>query len=89
MKIFLLVDGENILWCSINRFISILLAGVVDQIENGVDTLCDEPIKDCSEDPNQALCKYKDRIDVIEMKADLSIGPVFARHIGHRMYRGE
>ena len=63
--------------------------GVTDQIAHGEDPLCDEPIKPCDEDPNQALCRYKDRIDVVEMEAELSIGPVFARHIGDRMYRGE
>lgn len=63
--------------------------GVVDQIENGVDDPCDIPINPCAEDPEQALCKYNDRIDVFEMEAALSVGPVFARHVGHRMYRGE
>lgn len=63
--------------------------GVTDQIAHGEDPLCDEPIKPCDQDPNQALCRYKDRIDVVEMEAELSIGPVFARHIGDRMYRGE
>ena len=63
--------------------------GVVDQIEHGTDDACDIPIKPCSEDPEQALCKYRDRIDVFEMEAELSVGPVFARHVGHRMYRGE
>lgn len=63
--------------------------GVVDQIAHGEDPLCNEPIKDCSLDQNQALCRWKDRIDVVEMEAELSIGPVFARHIGSRLYRGE
>ena len=63
--------------------------GVVDQIVHGEDPVCNEPVKDCSEDPNQALCLYIDQVDVYEMKAELSIGPVFARHIGHRLYRGE
>lgn len=43
----------------------------------------------CDENPNQALCKYKDRVDVHFVPAHLSIGPVFARHLGHRLYRGE
>ncbi|GKY94054.1 hypothetical protein MPSEU_000372000 [Mayamaea pseudoterrestris] len=62
---------------------------VVDQIKSGEDPRCDEPPEPCDVKPEQALCKYKDRIDVYEMDADLSIGPVFARHIGYRMYRGE
>lgn len=56
--------------------------GVVDQIVDGEDVACNEPILPCSTDPEQALCKYKDRVDVYEMEAQLSVGPVFARHIG-------
>ena len=63
--------------------------GVVDQIVDGEDPACNEPIEPCDKNPNQALCLYKDRIDVYEMEAELSIGPVFARHIGHRLYRGK
>jgi Glycosyltransferase (GlcNAc) len=62
---------------------------IVDQIVDGEDVVCNAPIYPCSEKPEQALCKYKDRVDVYEMEAELSIGPVFARHLGHRMYRGE
>jgi len=40
-------------------------------------------------DPSQALCMYRDQIDVYEMESALAVGPMFARHIGHRMYRGE
>ena len=63
--------------------------GVVDQIVDGEDPACNEPIEPCDQNPNQALCKYKDRVDVYEMEAELSVGPVFARHIGHRLYRGK
>ena len=63
--------------------------GVVDQIVSGEDVLCNDPIEPCSVDPEQALCKYAAQVDVYEMKAELSIGPVFARHIGYRLYRGE
>lgn len=62
--------------------------GVVDQIVDGEDPACNEPIEPCDQNPHQALCMYKDRIDVYEMEAELSVGPVFARHIGHRLYRG-
>lgn len=65
------------------------LAGVVDQIIDGEDPACNEPIEPCEKNPEQALCKYKDQVDVYEMEADMSVGPVFARHIGHRLYRGE
>jgi [Skp1-protein]-hydroxyproline N-acetylglucosaminyltransferase len=63
--------------------------GVVDQIVDGEDAICNAPIKPCTEDPEQALCKYADQVDVYQMEAELSIGPVFARHIGYRLYRGE
>ena len=61
----------------------------MDQIVSGEDVRCDDPIEPCETDPNQALCKYKDRVDVYEMPAHLSVGPVVARHIGDRLYRGE
>ena len=63
---------------------------VVDQIvvEEG-DFQCEVPIKPCSEDPDQALCKYKGQVDVYRMDAIQAVGPVFARHIGQRLYRGE
>lgn len=66
-----------------------LRVGVVDQIVDGEDVVCNEPVLPCEKDPSQALCKYKNQVDVYEMEAELSIGPVFARHLGHRMYRGE
>jgi Glycosyltransferase (GlcNAc) len=63
--------------------------GVVDQIVHGEDAICNAPIHSCDEQPEQGLCRYASQVDVYEMKAELSIGPVFARHIGYRMYRGE
>jgi [Skp1-protein]-hydroxyproline N-acetylglucosaminyltransferase len=62
---------------------------VVDQIVDG-DDICDEPISEtCATLPDQVICKYADQIDVYRMDAPLAVGPVFARHIGHRQYRGE
>jgi len=63
--------------------------GVVDQISVGEDVACDDPMKPCEEDPEQALCKYIDQVTVYTMDAPLSVGPVFARHLGYRLYRGE
>ena len=63
--------------------------GVVDQIIPGEDVACNEPVEPCDQNPEQALCKYKDQVDVYTVPAELSIGPVFARHLGHRLYRGE
>lgn len=47
------------------------------------------PEKPCDEDPEQAYCKYIQQIDVYHVDAKLSVGPVFARHLAHRMFRGE
>lgn len=62
---------------------------VVDQIVADEDGSCDIPHSPCSQDPNQPICLYKDQIDVYQMDAELAVGPVFARHIGYRLYRGE
>jgi len=63
--------------------------GIVDQLDLTTDTNCGKPKKLCNLDPSQILCKYSNLIDVFEMNATLSVGPIFARHIGYRMYRGE
>ena len=63
---------------------------MVDQIDvDDGDFQCEVEIKPCAEDPEQALCKYRRQVDVFRMHAKLAVGPVFARHIGNRMYRGE
>lgn len=63
--------------------------GIVDQIVDG-DDICNEPIHEtCELMPEQAICRYASQIDEFVMDAPLSVGPVFARHIGHRQYRGE
>ena len=87
--VLLLLSHSLIHTHTLSLSLSLSLTGVVDQIVDGEDPACNEPIVPCDENPEQALCKYKDRIDVYEMEAGLSIGPVFARHIGYRMYRGE
>jgi len=63
--------------------------GIVDQLNQDEEYNCAEPESYCKDDPNQILCKYQHLIDVYEMNATLAVGPVFARHIGSRMYRGE
>jgi hypothetical protein len=63
---------------------------VVDQVRVGIDGQCSVPPGGtCDSNPDQAACVYKDRIDYLTVDASLSVGPVFARHLGHRMYRGE
>jgi hypothetical protein len=63
---------------------------VVDQIDvSEGDSKCTQPKIPCSENPNQVLCQFRHLINVFELPAYKSIGPVFARHVAHRMYRGE
>ncbi|KAL9183455.1 hypothetical protein ACHAXT_004311 [Thalassiosira profunda] len=62
---------------------------VVDQIVAAEDGSCDVPHNPCPDDPTQPICLHRDQIDVYQMEADLAVGPVFARHLGHRLYRGE
>jgi [Skp1-protein]-hydroxyproline N-acetylglucosaminyltransferase len=62
---------------------------IVDQLKPGEDTNCAQPNQPCTENPNGMLCKYSHLIDIYEMDASMAVGPVLARHIGGRMYRGE
>ena len=43
----------------------------------------------CSDNPDQKICIYWDQISVFTMDASLATGPVTARHIGDRLYRGQ
>mmetsp|Transcript_27419 Transcript_27419/g.80644 ORF Transcript_27419/g.80644 Transcript_27419/m.80644 type:complete len:488 (-) Transcript_27419:360-1823(-) len=61
---------------------------VVDQTKEG-DIPCSIPTTPCNRDPKQVLCKHREQIDVYQMAAELAVGPVFARHICNRFYRGE
>jgi [Skp1-protein]-hydroxyproline N-acetylglucosaminyltransferase len=61
---------------------------ILDQRVDG-DAVCSQPVVPCATDPSQALCKYRHLIDVYEMDARLAVGPVFARHLAQRHYRGE
>jgi len=63
--------------------------GVVDQYDYQEDKPCKEPLLACHNDPSQILCAHASQIDFYEMEARYAVGPVFARHLGHRMYRGE
>ena len=63
---------------------------VVDQIDVSVgDIPCSKAEYSCDENPNQVLCKYEKQIDFFTMEAKYAMGPVFARHLGNRLYRGE
>jgi len=56
---------------------------IIDQRLSG-DPICGA---NCDEFP--ILCQYQHLMDRTEVKATLSVGPVFARHLAHRHYRGE
>jgi [Skp1-protein]-hydroxyproline N-acetylglucosaminyltransferase len=61
---------------------------IIDQRVPG-DSACSQPAVPCEQDPGQALCRYRHLIDVYDMDARLAVGPVFARHLAQRHYRGE
>jgi Glycosyltransferase (GlcNAc) len=61
---------------------------IIDQIVDG-DDKCNVPVEPCETNPDQSLCKYAHLIDYYQMDARLAVGPVFARHMAHRFYRGE
>lgn len=65
-----------------------LKIAVIDQ-RMDEDPKCIVPEIPCEQDSTQTLCKYSKQIESLDMDARLGIGPVFARHLGYRHYRGE
>lgn len=65
-----------------------LFVGAVDQTIPG-DIGCLDIEVPCSVNPDQPICKYRDQISIYHMDAQHATGPVTARHVGDRMYRGE
>lgn len=61
---------------------------VVQQNRPG-DVGCVDPPRPCKDDPAQPLCVRAAQVRVYEMDANEATGPVYARHVGYRMYRGE
>jgi hypothetical protein len=61
---------------------------VVQQNGEG-DVSCDQPPVACAAQPEQPLCVHAGSMRVFTMDAKMGVGPVYARHIGSRMYRGE
>lgn len=67
-----------------------LRVAVVDQrAEHDSVPPCGQPVVPCEEDQSQVMCRYAHLIDVYDVPAILSVGPVFARHLANRLYRGE
>jgi len=66
------------------------VVAVVEQNDfDGGDQSCVEPHKPCAEDPDQPLCARAHQIRLFKVLYSSATGPVFARHVGDRMYRGE
>jgi hypothetical protein len=65
-----------------------LFIGAVDQLSDG-DIGCTTLDVPCEDDPTQMICKYWNQISIFKMEAELATGPVTARHVGDRMYRGQ
>jgi hypothetical protein len=66
-----------------------LRLAIVDQQREG-DLSCRPPSENlCRTSPDNILCGYIGQIDYIEYPSALMVGPVFARHLANRMYRGE
>ena len=65
-----------------------LYIGAVDQTVDG-DTGCLDIDIPCEVDASHPVCKFRDQISIYHMDASMSTGPVTARHIGDRMYRGQ
>ena len=61
---------------------------IVEQRLNDDSVCTTPPDGTCATNPDQALCKYRHLIDYFEMDAHFGVGPVFARHLAHRHYRG-
>jgi hypothetical protein len=65
-----------------------VIVAAVQQNRPG-DVGCGEPQKPCNEDPSQPLCSRAKQVKIYAMDANEATGPVYARHVGYRMYRGE
>lgn len=65
-----------------------LYVAAVDQLVDG-DIGCLDIDIPCSQDPTQMICVYRSQISVFKMDATQATGPVTARHIGDRLYRGQ
>ena len=65
-----------------------LFVGAVEQNAPG-DLSCAYTEESCDKKPEQPICKYRNQISIYKMDASMATGPVTARHIGDRLYRGE
>ena len=70
------------------RYPERIRVAIVEQRLPG-DSVCTTPAVPCDQDATQALCRYAHLLDYFDMDAHFGVGPVFARHLAHRHYRGE
>lgn len=66
-----------------------LFVGIIDQLIPGDKLGCLDLDIPCSVQSNQTLCRHLDQISIFNMDARKATGPITARHIGDRMYRGQ
>jgi hypothetical protein len=71
------------------KFPERIRVAVVDQLDPDNDQPCIDPDISCTAPWQHVFCRHSNQIDVYYMDASLAVGPIFARHIGYRMYRGE
>lgn len=65
-----------------------LFIGAVDQVVAG-DIGCLDLEVPCDKDASQPICRYRQQITLFTMDASKASGPVTARHVGDRLYRGQ
>jgi hypothetical protein len=68
-----------------------LRIAIIDQRKEGEDDpSCRPPSESlCRTSPDSVLCEHIAQINYLEYPSTLMVGPVFARHLANRMYRGE
>jgi [Skp1-protein]-hydroxyproline N-acetylglucosaminyltransferase len=70
------------------RYPERIRTAIIDQRKKD-DSICKRSTRDCEQEPDHPYCLYQHLIDYIEYSSELMVGPTFARHLTHRMYRGE
>ena len=69
-----------------------VFVGIAEQNAPEVgDAPCDAAPLPCQDEPQQFMCRpdVRERIRIVRLHARNATGPVLARHLGERLYRGE
>jgi hypothetical protein len=64
----------------------VVVAAVQQNALGGDEPGCAEPPQPCNQDPTQPICARAAQIRLFKVNALDATGPVFARHVGDRMY---